>query len=404
MNYFEKLEIKGWRQFEEVSIDLSSDLTVLTGKNGCGKTTILNVLGKHFGWNINFVSTPHYLKKKKGRFWSDVYEIMEQDYNFNQPTANIGSLLYSNGAQSNLTVPTDQKAINYNISIQNQQSVNGISIPSHRSVSTYHNIDSIPTNPQSNQQQFEEFQQLLIRTYGSGNYKNPGLILKKSLISLAVFGYGNQSVAANQEYIELFEGFQNILKKLLPEDLGFESIEIRMPDVVLKTKTGDFNIDAMSGGINALFSIGWQIFMYGANRENCTILMDEPENHLHPSMQRNFLPSIKKAFPSFKFIISTHSPFILGSFPDANVYALAHNNRNKVNSFLLSKKELSGNSDTILKEILGLNNTYPIWVEEKIKSILEQHFDGNYNKEKAEQAYNALVETGIIRSIGDSRI
>ena len=39
---FSGLYLSGWRQFEFVELDLHPRLTILTGANGCGKTTILN--------------------------------------------------------------------------------------------------------------------------------------------------------------------------------------------------------------------------------------------------------------------------------------------------------------------------------------------------------------------------
>lgn len=65
MYQFTRLQLDHWRQFQSVDLDLSRQTTVLTGANGCGKTTILNVLSHHFGWNINFVSTPFIGKKEK---------------------------------------------------------------------------------------------------------------------------------------------------------------------------------------------------------------------------------------------------------------------------------------------------------------------------------------------------
>ena len=65
MDKFRKLTLTRWRQFENVQIDLDANITILTGKNGCGKTTIMNVLGRHFGWNINFVSTPYTSERKR---------------------------------------------------------------------------------------------------------------------------------------------------------------------------------------------------------------------------------------------------------------------------------------------------------------------------------------------------
>lgn len=401
MTYFKKLTLHRWRQFENVEIDFDSNLTVLTGKNGCGKTTILNVLGRHFGWNISFVSTPYISKKKKKKFWADVWDTIESDFEIPPNAKKVGDIKYNSEQSCNLLVPNNTNQPNYNLQYHNQQPVKGITIPSHRPVATYHTIQNIPINPRTNQQQFEEFQQLLIQTYGSGNVRNPGIVLKQSLISLGVFGFGNQNVAPNQEYIDLFEGFQGVLRKILPPEIGFQKLEIRMPDIVLITNQGPFNIDAMSGGINALFSIAWQIHMYGANNDMCTVLIDEPENHLHPSMQRDFLPSLKQAFPNYRFIVATHSPFILSSLPDASVYALTFNEKNNITSTLLKESDLTGSANKILKDILDVPVTLPRWVESKVKGILSEYLEGDYDEEKAKAAFNALKEAGLNDALKD---
>src|SRR3546814_16405068 len=63
---FNKIHIERWRQFECVDIDLSHQTTVLKGSNGSGKTSILNILSRHFGWNLLFVST-HFLIRSEER-------------------------------------------------------------------------------------------------------------------------------------------------------------------------------------------------------------------------------------------------------------------------------------------------------------------------------------------------
>ena len=61
---FTRLSIKDWRQFSNIDIVFHEHLTVLTGANGAGKTTVLNLLSKSTGWNPQFVSS--YEKDEKG--------------------------------------------------------------------------------------------------------------------------------------------------------------------------------------------------------------------------------------------------------------------------------------------------------------------------------------------------
>src|SRR5262249_17051947 len=149
----------------------------------------------------------------------------------------------------------------------------GLNVPSHRPAITYADVGSIPTRVTNWQEQYNEYQNLLLQTYTSGG-QNPGIVIKRSLITLAVFGYGNEAFEPTHELRELFEAFQFKLRRILPKNLGFNKLEVRMPDVILSTETGDFSLDAMSGGVASLLGIAWQIHMFGWKKEKCTVLID----------------------------------------------------------------------------------------------------------------------------------
>jgi predicted ATPase len=135
----------------------------------------------------------------------------------------------------------------------------------------------------------------------------PNYFIKETLIALATFGYGNAVVDANLEYLELFNRFEDILALVLPPTLGFEKISVRIPEVVLQTKSGQFSLDAVSGGVASIIDIAWQILMYSPGDEEFVVTIDEPENHLHPELQRTFLPSLLKAFPNVQFVAASHN-------------------------------------------------------------------------------------------------
>jgi len=51
------------------------------------------------------------------------------------------------------------------------------------------------------------------------------------------------------------------------------------------------------------------------------ILIDEVEQHLHPALQREVLPSLRRAFPRAPLVVTTHSPQVLSSVPASAIVA-----------------------------------------------------------------------------------
>ncbi|MBE7416718.1 MAG: AAA family ATPase [Ideonella sp.] len=417
MAHFTQLALHHWRQFELVDIDLRAQTTILTGANGCGKTSILTVLSHHFGWNLNFVSTPYISRKTKRRLYSEfarsrgrspgnsiatIPEDVDDGAPPDQTPEAVGSITYSTGAVCTLNSPSKlSKNAQYRLQYTNAIGIDGLYIPSHRPAASYQPVSSIPTDPRTNAQHYQEYQQVLLQMFSGSKTSNPGNITKQSLISLALFGYGNAAVAENPELRELFESFQDILRTLLPDRLGFRRLEIRMPDVVLATDSGDFALDAMSGGVNALFTIAWQIQMFGWKKSDCTVLIDEPENHLHPSMQRSLMPSLAKAFPAYRFVVATHSPFIVTSDPHANVFALTHDADRRVVSSHLAASDLAASPDKVLRDILDVPTTIPIWAEEKLRAALLEYSNRGSDPAAMDDLFATLRQFGLHAAAAD---
>ena len=56
--------------------------------------------------------------------------------------------------------------------------------------------------------------------------------------------------------------------------------------------------------------------------EEAVVLVDELDLHLHPKWQRDIVPTLSKVFPRVQFIVTTHSPHVLQSMADVNLYVL----------------------------------------------------------------------------------
>lgn len=402
---FTTLEIENWRQFSRIKIDFHSNLTILTGANGSGKTSILNILGQHYNWSVNFVSTPSKNEKTgllqylNGLFEDFTYA--EFDYGspitFGLKNKQIGTIVYSDNSQSILSVP-QQVAHEFNVNIPNLQRIEGLHINSHRPVYTYRAVNNIPTQPLNKERiyndYFNAFFQRLLGNYNP-NQKSPNELMKESLISFAVFGPGNSYVKPNAKSQELFEGFQEILRQMLPPKIGFKKLSIHIPEVVFETESGDFSIDAVSGGVSSIIDVAWRLFMYSPEGGKFVCSFDEPENHLHPELQQSLLPNLVKAFPNVQFIVATHSPFMISAVFDSFVYVLDYNESNKVESKKLESINKSGTANEILRDVLGLPFTMPLWAEEKFEAIVSKYTDSGVDEKTVDLLEAELAEVGL---------
>ena len=108
---------------------------------------------------------------------------------------------------------------------------------------------------------------------------------------------------------------------------GFEDIHIERKSLSMKvTKNGrNFKINQLSDGekctISLFGDLARRMALANPGRENPlegtgVVMIDELELHMHTSWQRKVLGVLKETFPNIQFIITTHSPQILGELDD----------------------------------------------------------------------------------------
>lgn len=413
---FKRLNIKDWRQFENIDISFHPHLTVLTGANGAGKTTMLNLLSQNIGWSPVFVSS--YEKEKTGisRYFNSLklagkklfIKVVGIDNNSNDtaPDNKLGELEYADGSIADLVLPDKITSGTYSISIKNGHKEKGVYVSSHRPNFPYRAVNKIPTSVATREQIYQKYntfnKSFVFDTYRNTDELSSTSLIKETLASLAIFGYGNQSVVANDNARILLEGYIDILKIVLPPKLGFETISVMVPEVMLCTKTGTFPIDAVSGGISSIIDITWQLYMFSDTSEQFVALIDEPENHLHPELQKTFLGNLIKAFPNVQFIVATHNPFMITSQRDSNVYVLNYNENNKVYSYQLDYINRAGTSNAILRDVLGIDSTMPIWAQETLDSIVKKYSQKTLTNETLSDLREELSAIGLADYIPES--
>lgn len=321
----------------------------------------------------------------------------ESDKGITHTTVTVGELGYTNGQISQIRVPIKAGAITYNVNIFNQQVVQGLYLASHRSASNYQQVNSIPSNFSTGEQILNQFVAEMRQRYsgGAGRSKSAQLLMKEALLAAAIYGEGSASVYPNHDARRIWRGFQEVLRSLMPETLRFERLVARPPEIVIETASGSFPLDSISGGMSALFEIGWQIFLRSQNRDAFTVCIDEPENHLHPSLQRTLVPSLLRAFPRVNFVLATHSPFVVTASATANVHVLSYDEDSRVFAEQLDFSSKAATAETTLREALGMTSTLPLWAENRFDEIIDRYLHQPPDSEHLLRLRNELRASGL---------
>lgn len=104
------------------------------------------------------------------------------------------------------------------------------------------------------------------------------------------------------------------------------------------------------------------------------VLIDEIELHMHPSWQRKILPVLSETFPNVQFIITTHSPQVLGEVDGRfNLFMLADASQQSVEFKPIERMD-GFDSNFILQEFMDTDSTSP-----KFQALLNKAYKAIYD-------------------------
>lgn len=113
-------------------------------------------------------------------------------------------------------------------------------------------------------------------------------------------------------------------------------------------------------------------------------LIDEVELHLHPAWQRMVLPRLLETFPNSQFIVTTHSPQVLGEVHAENIFRLFQNEQGHV---VWEKPQRSKGLDSseVLTEIMQAP-AQNVATRKKLNTLYELILEGDIEQAQAEIA------------------
>ncbi len=126
------------------------------------------------------------------------------------------------------------------------------------------------------------------------------------------------------------EAVRRAIKSLTP---GFSDLRVQRSPLRMVVQKGDWTlyVDQLSDGEKCLLALAGDLarrlamanpFADDPLLGGGVVLIDEIDLHLHPGWQRQVVPALEKTFPNCQFLVTTHSPAVLGHVDRDSVFIL----------------------------------------------------------------------------------
>ena len=114
------------------------------------------------------------------------------------------------------------------------------------------------------------------------------------------------------------------------------------------------------------------------------VLIDEVDLHLHPQWQQTILGDLQRIFPKIQFIVTSHAPAVINSVKQENIRIL-----DTQKAFIPSERTYGRDANSILREVMQVEER-PAEVSRKFKAFYDAI--DTENLKKAEDILNEVAE------------
>lgn len=352
---------------KRVDIQLDGKSLIITGGNGCGKTSFITAIYDFLknGLDDSDNNNPEYLSGKIDTYKNFLKKTSRDDSSYER---------YINTLEKYKTRLDEINKFNIKtISIDNDDL---------RSLLRFHSATrqsaiSSPTQAPKHSILIEENKHFANEKDGSQFFESYLLSLKKNQSYAIAFNHDENEASRISEW---FDKIQSDLRALFED-----------PDLTLEFNTKDekfylhqegkdkYTFQTLSAGYSSILSIYtdlvMRVEMWGVSPDNIQgiIFIDEIDAHLHVSLQKQILRFFIKSFPKIQFIVTTHSPFVVTSVTNSVIYDLTANEQ------IMDVSSYS--YDVVMTEIFGvLPESHVLtdklsYIEELIQNITPENIN-----------------------------
>jgi predicted ATP-binding protein involved in virulence len=384
-----KVSIENFRGFENIELEFQSDITVLIGENGAGKTAVLDCLALLLTILKECIQYQTFKAENFKEFFHSLELRQKSAKTINRISLFLGNeeLYWEAGLNRNndylfLDEILSIESVTQQLFYERKTTENRINLP----LIVYYPASNAPVNSIDFKNASDNFTIDIFSAY-------EGALDKKSFDFVNFFNWYKwqenieKQIGENKTLDAVRDAIYNILSD---EHNQFDKLSINWlnnPNGEMMICKGEtpLNINQLSSGEKTLLTLvadlARRLAIANPHRENPLIgngvvLIDEVDLHLHPRWQRALIPQLQKTFPNCQFIVTTHSPLVLSNISHKKVIILEDFQPVKITPHTFGR-----DNNSILYELMGVKQR-PDEMQQQFDQVYELIDDDHLKKAK----------------------
>lgn len=133
-------------------------------------------------------------------------------------------------------------------------------------------------------------------------------------------------------------------------------------------------------------------FEEGWERQPAVLMIDEIENHLHPTWQRRVIPALLKHFPRLQIFATTHSPFVVAGLKAGQVHLLNRDADGVITATPNEEDIVGWTMDEVLRTFMGVDDPTDERTATAARELRQLRDEGRRADEREEEQRQARMQ------------